>query len=185
MAVLRIRTWGDPALRQPARPVERVTRAHRALIHDMRDTMREAPGVGLAGPQIGVSERIFVFETDDAGRALINPEIMERSAETAEGEEGCLSIPGLYYPVQRRTRVRVAGLDEDGNPLSVDATDFLARVFQHEIDHLDGVLFIDRLGEDHRKEALATLRDRALGLPSRARQGPRGSRPAGGHEEAL
>jgi peptide deformylase len=164
VAILPIRTFGDPALRQKAEPVERVTDLHRKVIADMFDTMRDAPGVGLAGPQVGVLERIFVWEAEDRHGALINPAIIDRSPEQVEGEEGCLSLPGIYYPVSRATHVTVEGLDENGKPIDLEGSELLARIFQHEIDHLDGVLFIDHLDADMRKEALAKLREQALGL---------------------
>ena len=166
MAVLPIRTFGDPALRQRTRPVEKVTDAHAHLARDMIDTMREAPGVGLAGPQVGVLERIFVYEVDDRVGAVVNPVIVERSRETITEEEGCLSLPGLAYPVERAARVRLEGMDERGRPVSLAAEDLLARVFQHEIDHLDGVLFVDRLSEEDRKEAMRALSRQLLGLAS-------------------
>ena len=172
MAILPIRMFGDPALRQRAQEVERVTDLHKRLIADMYETMREAPGVGLAGPQVGVMERIFVWEVEEEHGAVINPVIVSRSNEEEEGDEGCLSLPGIYYPVTRPVAVTVEGLDENGDPVSLDADGLLARVCQHETDHLDGVLFIDRLSEDLRKEALTTLRDRALGLPSSAPRAP-------------
>ncbi|HVF52704.1 MAG TPA: peptide deformylase [Actinomycetota bacterium] len=166
MAVLPIRQWGDPVLRARAREVERVTDGHRRLAADMLDTMRDAPGVGLAGPQVGVSERIFVWELDDEHGVVINPVISVRSAEEIEDEEGCLSMPGLLYPVVRHQGVVVEGIDESGAAIRIDATDLLARIFQHEIDHLDGTLFIDRLEPALKREALAVLRDRALGFAS-------------------
>ena len=166
MARLPIRQFGDPVLRQKATTVERVTESHRRLVADMLETMREAPGVGLAGPQIGVMERVFVWEVEDEYGAVFNPVIVARSDDEIEGEEGCLSLPGLYYPVTRSERVTVEGIDEYGDPVKLDADELLARVCQHEIDHLDGVLFIDHLPEDLRKEALGILRDRALGLPT-------------------
>lgn len=165
MAILEIRTFGDPALRARAAQVEEVTDVHRRLIADMIETMREAPGVGLAAPQVGVLERIFVWEVDDRYGAVINPRVAATSEESEVEEEGCLSIPGLYYPVERPARVRVEGLDENGRPVAFDADELLARVFQHEIDHLDGVLFLDRLPDETRREALARLRAQALGLP--------------------
>jgi peptide deformylase len=164
MAVLPIRTFGDPALRQKAEPVERITDLHHKLIADMFDTMRQAPGVGLAGPQVGVLERIFVWEAEDRHGVLINPMITERSEETVQEEEGCLSLPGIYYPVARASQVTVEGLDENGERVVLEGSDLLARIFQHEIDHLDGVLFIDHLDGDMRKEALAKLREQALGI---------------------
>ena len=165
MAVLPIRDFPDPVLRQRAAEVEEITDVHRRLISDMIDTMREAPGVGLAGPQVGVLERIFVWEVEDEYGAVFNPEIIVRSDEKVVDAEGCLSLPGLTYDVERHYEVTVRGLDENGKPIEIAGEDLLARVFQHEIDHLDGVLFIDHLGEEDRKEALATLRNRALGLP--------------------
>ena len=165
MASLRIREFGDPVLREPARPVEVITDVHRRLVEDMIATMREAPGVGLAGPQVGVLERIFVYEVEDEVGALFNPVIVARSEATISDEEGCLSLPGLLYPVERHREVRVEGLDERGRPVVKDGTDLLARVFQHEIDHLDGVLFVDRLPEELRKKAMRELTGRSLGLP--------------------
>jgi len=166
MAQLPIRQFGDPGLRQRATEVDRITDAHRRLVDDMLETMRAAPGVGLAGPQIGVMERVFVWEVGDEYGAVFNPVIISRSEEEVESEEGCLSLPGLYYPVTRSERVTLEGVDEYGDPVKLDADELLARVCQHEIDHLDGVLFIDHLPEELRKEALGTLRDRALGLPT-------------------
>ena len=163
MAILPIRMFGDPVLRQKARPVERVSDLHRGLVRNMLATMRDAPGVGLAGPQVGVLERIFVWEVEERSGAVINPAIESRSDETVVDEEGCLSLPGLVAPVERSTAVRVTGLDETGSTVTLDAEGLLARVCQHEIDHLDGVLFIDRLSDELRAEALRTLRGQMLG----------------------
>lgn len=164
MAKLPIRRFGDPVLRQKAAEVERVTDAHRRLVADMLETMREAPGVGLAGPQVGVMERVFVWEVEDEFGAVFNPVIVERDGDDIESEEGCLSLPGLYYPVTRSERVVVEGIDENGEPVTIEGDGLLARVCQHEIDHLDGVLFIDHLSEELRREALTILRNEALGL---------------------
>ena len=164
MAILPIRQFGDPVLRQKAKEVVRVTDAHKRLVADMLETMREAPGVGLAGPQIGVLERIFVWEVGDEHGAVFNPVIETVGDDEVEAEEGCLSLPGLYYPVTRPGRVVVRGMDENGDEVTIEADELLARVFQHETDHLDGILFIDHLPEELRKEALGTLRDQALGL---------------------
>jgi peptide deformylase len=166
VATLEIRTFGDPVLRQRAQPIERVTDMHDRLIEDMIETMRVAPGVGLAAPQVGVLERIFVWEVEEEHGAFINPEIVWRSDSLESGDEGCLSIPGLYYPVMRADAVEVRGLDASGDAITMKAEGFLARVCQHEIDHLDGVLFLDRLEEDVRREALRTLREQMLGLAS-------------------
>jgi peptide deformylase len=165
MAVLTIRTFGDPVLRQKARAVDDVDDVHHRLAEDMLETMRVAPGVGLAAPQVGVLERLFTWEVDDEFGTIINPVITKRSRKMYTDEEGCLSLPGLVYPVERHSGVRVEGLDEDGQPVEIDAEEHLARVFQHEIDHLDGVLFIDRLPDDLRREARRLLADQALGLP--------------------
>jgi peptide deformylase len=148
------------------------------LARDMIETMREAPGVGLAGPQVGVLERIFVWEVEDEHGVVINPVMVESSDETVEEEEGCLSLPGLYYPVARAARVVVEGVDETGAPVRLEADGLLARVCQHEMDHLDGVLFIDRLDEETKREALTRLRNEALGLS----QPPA---PQFHHEDAL
>ena len=164
MAILPIRTFGDPVLRTRAAEVGRLTDEHRRLIKDMIDTMRDAPGVGLAAPQVGVLERIFVWEVDDEHGALVDPVIVERSRKMDEDEEGCLSLPGIVFPVVRNAKVTVEALDENGNKVRIQADDLLARVFQHEIDHLDGVLFPDRLPDELRKEALRVLRDQALGI---------------------
>jgi peptide deformylase len=172
VAILRVRTFGDPVLRQRAREVEEITDVHRKLIQDMFDTMRDAPGVGLAGPQVGVMERIFVWEFEDEHGVFVNPTIGKRSRKSEEGEEGCLSLPGIVGPVDRSYEVVVEGIDETGAPISVEASDWVARIFQHEIDHLDGVLFIDHLSEELRREALSTLRDQALGLPTQAKKAP-------------
>jgi peptide deformylase len=172
MAILPIRTFGDPVLRERAREVDKITRVHRRLVKDMIQTMREAPGVGLAAPQVGVLERIFVYEVEDEVGALFNPEIVESSDETETDEEGCLSLPNLVYPVERSARVKIEGVDEKGRPVSIDADELLARVFQHELDHLDGVLFVDRLPEDLKRRALRELTGQTLGLAGVATPGP-------------
>lgn len=170
MATLSIRKFGDPVLRERAREVEEVTDLHRRLVKDMLETMRMAPGVGLASNQVGVLDRIFVWETEDAHGAVINPVITQRSSETFEDVEGCLSIPGVMYPVSRAYRVTVEGIDENGDPVKIEAEEHMARICQHEVDHLDGVLFIDRLTEDRRREALTEIRDQALGLAPQGRR---------------
>jgi peptide deformylase len=166
MANLPIRTFGDPVLRERAHEVEKITRVHRRIIKDMIETMRAAPGVGLAATQVGVLDRIFVWEVEEEHGAIVNPVIVERSDVTATDEEGCLSLPGLNYPVDRAEGVTMQGLDEVGKPISIQADGLLARVFQHEIDHLDGVLFIDHLSDDLRRDALRILREQALGIPA-------------------
>jgi len=151
MAVLKIRTYPDDALRQRAEPVEDPLAPEiQALIDDMVETMIAAPGVGLAAPQVGVSRRLCVIDTSvgeepDRLHVLINPEILESSgSETAE--EGCLSVPGFFTPVKRAGKVRVGFTDREGRRREMEAEGLLARAVQHELDHLDGVLFIDRIG---------------------------------------
>ena len=154
MAVRQIITIEDPILRQRSRKVREFGPELGQLIDDMIETMREAPGVGLAAPQVGVLRRVIVVEVPkdeedpEAGTLLyemVNPEIVKAAREIVEGEEGCLSIPGYVGDVPRHTMVVVRGQDRFGRPVRVRAHGFLARVFQHEIDHLDGVLFIDRV----------------------------------------
>jgi peptide deformylase len=153
MALLEIVTLPDPVLRRKAKPVARFDESLQTLIDDMIETMRAAPGVGLAAPQVGVSERLIVVEyaededDEDAPKKLfvmINPEIKETSDETELGIEGCLSIPGLQGEVERSLELRVKGLTRHGQPMRIKAKGWLARIFQHEIDHLNGVVFTDR-----------------------------------------
>ena len=146
MAVLRILKYGDPALRRRASPVGEVTPEIRVAIADMTETMYDEVGIGLAAPQVGISLRLIVV-ADEEGRdvqALLNPAIVEQGGETT-GEEGCLSIPGVFAPVVRSAWVKVEARDVHGQPLAINARGLRARVLQHEIDHLDGVLFIDRV----------------------------------------
>jgi peptide deformylase len=145
MAVLEVRRYGDPVLRQKARAVAEVTPEIRALIDDMIETMHNEIGVGLAAPQVGIPLRLLVMD-DGKGRAraFVNPAITERRG-AAVAEEGCLSIPGIFADVERSEWVRVEAADEDGKPVALELRGFPARVVQHEIDHLDGVLFVDRL----------------------------------------
>lgn len=173
MAILPIRTLGDPVLRQPAGPVEDFDDALRALAEDMIETMHEAPGVGLAAPQVGRSIRLIVYDIGEGPASLVNPTLSSQEGEQV-GEEGCLSIPGLYFEVRRAMRVTAEGFDTSGRPVRIEAEELLARVLQHEVDHIDGMLFIDRLDEEERKRAMAELRRQELGLaptpldPSRA-----------------
>jgi len=146
MAVLSVRKYGDPVLRRRAKPVEAVTPQIRNVIADMVDTMYDEVGLGLAAPQIGVSLRLMVVAGDEGreARALINPVITEQGGDVT-AEEGCLSIPGIFAPVKRAEWVRLEAQDPEGKPVAITARGLRARVFQHEMDHLDGVLFIDRL----------------------------------------
>jgi peptide deformylase len=144
--ILKVRKYGDPILRRKAPPVTAVTSEVKGLVEDLIETMYDQLGIGLAAPQVGISLRIIVVDDPEAGgaRPLINPGIAERRGQ-AVAEEGCLSIPGIFAPVERAAWVRVEALDRDGRPLSLEADGLLARVIQHEVDHLDGILFIDRL----------------------------------------
>ncbi len=155
MAVRRIYTFADPVLRRKGQPVERIDRATRRLIDDMIDTMRAADGMGLAAPQIGVSQRLFVAELDDEIYVLINPRVVRASAETDVSDEGCLSLPGYRGAVERRVRVTVRGQDRRGKSVTIEAEDLLARCFQHELDHLDGILYTDRMAPDARLRPVA------------------------------
>ena len=157
----QIRQYPDPVLREPARPVSEFSDDLRALVKRMITLMDDANGVGLAGNQVGLVRRVLVYRPDreDAEpRALVNPVIAERSEETATDEEGCLSLGPLRVPVERNLRISVDARDENGEAVHVDAGDLEARILQHEIDHLDGVLTIDRTSPEARREALAALR---------------------------
>jgi peptide deformylase len=162
--ILRIRTLGDPVLREPARPVAEFGPALRTLFDDMVETMVAAPGVGLAGPQVGVSSRLFVFDDGETGPTFMaNPELSDGVGELLE-DEGCLSIPGPYHPTPRFARIRCRGQAIDGTPLEMVGEGLLARIFQHETDHLDGMLYIDRLDDDGRRDVMAQLRRIEMGL---------------------
>ncbi len=157
----QIRQYPEPVLRAPAREVTEFSEDLHALVDRMTRLMDDANGLGLAGNQVGLLRRLLVYRPDreDAeSRALVNPTIVERSEELATDEEGCLSLGPLRVPVERHVRVSVAAQDENGEPVRVDAEDLEARILQHEIDHLDGVLIIDRTSPEARREALAALR---------------------------
>lgn len=168
MAILEIRLVGDPVLRSRAKPVKHVTRSIKELLEDMANTMYESSGVGLAAPQVGVSKRLVVVDAGDGLISLINPEIVRREGSET-GMEGCLSIPGIYGEVERASRVVVEGLGPDGRRKWVEGEGLLARVLQHEIDHLDGILFVDRAMRIFKEEELpAKTKPRILfmGTPS-------------------
>lgn len=144
MAKLKILTQGNPILKKKAKAVKKVTKDHQKLIDNMVETMIVAPGVGLAAPQVGVSERIIVVLVEGQLYCVINPKITKRSGKIA-CYEGCLSVPLVEAPVERFKSICVKGMDKSGKPVTINAEDLLSVVFQHEIDHLDGVLFIDRV----------------------------------------
>ncbi len=148
MSVLNIELLGSEVLRKPAEEVKEIDEELRLLIADMFETMYDAEGIGLAAPQVGLSRRVMVVDVREEGSeplALVNPRIVEASPETDKGEEGCLSIPGISAVVERPARVVVEALDPEGRSLRIEGEGLLARCLQHEIDHLDGILFIDRL----------------------------------------
>jgi peptide deformylase len=146
MAILKVRKYGDPILRRRAAPVREITPEIRRTVEDMIETMYDEIGIGLAAPQVGISLRLMVVSHDKSGeaRALVNPVIAEQGGEVTS-EEGCLSLPGIFAPVTRAEWVRLEAQDLEGHPVSIRGRGLTARVFQHEMDHLDGVLFIDRL----------------------------------------
>jgi peptide deformylase len=161
LALAQIRQYPDPSLRMRAREVEQLDDDLRRLAQRMVGLMQDAHGVGLAATQVGVLRRIFVFQTgDDEPRAVVNPEIVERSEETDTDFEGCLSMQGVSVPVERSVAVTLAGLDPGGAELRLELSELPARVVQHELDHLDGVLILDRTTDEARKGALATIRPR-------------------------
>ncbi|MDP9396195.1 MAG: peptide deformylase [Actinomycetota bacterium] len=158
MAVVPIRLFGDPVLRTPAEPVTDFDKELRVLVKDLTDTMVAAPGAGLAAPQLGVSLRVFTYHVDDELGHLVNPRL-DLSDDEQDGEEGCLSFPGLVYPTKRALRVVAKGFNMYGEPVVLEGSDLLSRCVQHETDHLDGILFIDRLDREARKLALRAIRE--------------------------
>ena len=160
-ALAQVRKFGDPVLKTRARPVERIDDALRAEIEDMGRLMNDALGVGLAATQVGVLHRVLVYRVQQQSpvNALINPEIEWRGKEQEIVEEGCLSLPAVLVDVERPLHVRVRALNEHGEEILIEATGLEARVIQHEIDHLDGVLILDRTTREQRKEAMRALRE--------------------------
>ncbi len=171
MATHPVRLFGDPVLKLPAREVEDLNGSLVGLAESMYETMYEAVGLGLAAPQIGIQRRIFTYDVGEGPHVIVNPEIVESSGEWVYNE-GCLSVPGVNFEIVRPKLVTLRGLGLDGNEVEIEADEVLARLFQHEIDHLNGVLLLDRLEPDERKRALRTLRDRDLAAV------PRGAGPA-------
>ncbi|HWH35674.1 MAG TPA: peptide deformylase [Acidimicrobiales bacterium] len=167
MAPYDIRLVGDPVLRQPATEVTEIDGRLASLAEDMITTMYEAPGIGLAAPQVGVQKRMFVYDIHDetGSHVIINPVIRETRGEWVF-EEGCLSVPDLSWEIVRPAEVHLSAVDLDGNEVSFEASELLARMFLHEVDHLDGVLLLERLDPDQARQAKRTLRDRALAAES-------------------
>jgi peptide deformylase len=158
VTVTPIRIFGDPVLRSAADPVVDFDAELRGLVSDLTDTLLEANGAGLAAPQIGVSLRVFVFDVDDVLGHLINPALHFPDEEEQDGQEGCLSIPGLYYDTKRRMNVVAKGFNSYGDPMQIVGSGMLARCVQHETDHLDGVMFLERLDSETRKQAMKDIR---------------------------
>jgi peptide deformylase len=166
LALAQIRQYPDAALRMEAKPVQEFDDELRRLVERMRALMVDASGVGLAATQLGILQRVFVFDTGEEDEAeiaaLVNPVITERSDESAVDDEGCLSLQGVLAPVERAVRVHIEGKNERGEDVAYDLDDAPARTVQHELDHLDGVLILDRTTPEARREALATLRPRVV-----------------------
>ncbi|MDA2993429.1 MAG: peptide deformylase [Actinomycetota bacterium] len=158
MSIQEIRLFGDPVLTTPALDVVDFDKELRTLVADLTETMIQAPGVGLAAPQIGVGLRVFVWDVDDALGHLINPSL-DLSPELQDGEEGCLSFPALSYQTPRAFRAVAKGFNMYGEAITVEGTELLARCLQHETDHLNGIVFIDRLSQDDRKLAMKEIRE--------------------------
>ena len=158
MSIQEIRYFGDPVLTTPASVVVDFDKELRVLVKDLTDTMLDAPGAGLAAPQIGVPLRVFVWDVDETLGHLINP-TLTLSEEMQEGDEGCLSFPELRYETPRAMRAVAKGFNMFGEPITVEGTEFLARALQHETDHLDGILFIDKLSAEDRKLAMKQIRE--------------------------
>jgi len=163
LAIFPIRTFGDPVLRSSAAAVQVIDESIERLVQDMLETMYAAPGVGLAAPQIGVLKSVAVFDVGEGPNVLINPKIVETSGEWTF-DEGCLSVPERYWPISRPGWARARGLNLDGEDVEYEGDELLGRVLQHELDHLQGILLIERLETRVRKAALRDLRNEGLGL---------------------
>jgi peptide deformylase len=172
MSVQQIRLLGDPVLRTPAETVVTFDKELRTLVKDLWDTMTDAPGAGLAAPQIGVGLRVFTYDVGESAGHLINPTIVDRSDELLLDEEGCLSLPGLSFPLSRHAHVVAHGFNEFGDPVVIEGSEILARCLQHETDHLDGVIFIDKLDPETRKLAMREIREADWGATTVVRDSP-------------
>jgi peptide deformylase len=164
MAPYQIRLFGDPVLKQRAKEITDIDDALVRLTDDMLATMYDAPGVGLAAPQVGVQKRLFVYDWGDGPGVVINPVVRESDGEWTF-EEGCLSVPGLSWDIVRPKSIHVVGVDLDGKDIDFELDEYEARVFQHEFDHLEGVLLLEHLDDDTRRDAMKILRERSLALP--------------------
>lgn len=159
MSIRPIRLFGDPVLRTPAEEVVDFDRELRKLVKDLTETMQNENGAGLAAPQLGVSLRVFAYDVDDMVGHLINPVLEFPDEEEQDGPEGCLSIPGLYFDTKRRLNVVAKGQDMHGEYVQLVGTELMARCIQHETDHLDGIIFVDRLDAETKKEAMKAIRE--------------------------
>jgi peptide deformylase len=159
MAIRDIRIIGDPVLRTPCDPIEAIDDSVRALVADLVETVDQEGRAGLAANQIGVGLRAFSYNIEDEVGYVLNPRIVELSEEAQDGDEGCLSVPGLWFPLRRANYARVVGIDVDGHDIMLEGTELMARCLQHEVDHLDGKLSLDRLDRTVRKKAMQAVRD--------------------------
>jgi peptide deformylase len=179
LSIRPIRLFGDPVLRTAAQPVTDFDKELRTLVADLTDTMLDAPGAGLAAPQIGVGLRVFTWYVEGEVGHLVNPEL-RLSGDTQDGAEGCLSLPGLSMDCVRAQSVVAHGFDMHGEPLVIEGSDLLARAIQHETDHLDGILFIDRLDRESRRAAMKTIRESEwFGTDTQIRISPHATRGLG------
>ena len=179
MSIKPIRLFGDPVLRTPAEPVTDFDAELRRLVADLADTMQDAPGLGLAAPQIGVGLRVFTYYVDDVVGHLVNPDL-DLSTDEETDDEGCLSFPGLAYPTKRSYGVVAKGFDMHGEPVTLEGSGLLARCVQHETDHLDGILFIDRLDREGRRAAMKAIRESEwFGTDTQVRISPHSTRGLG------
>jgi len=162
MAIREIRIIGDPVLRSPCEPITTIDKAVRDLVSDLIETVDQEGRAGLAANQIGVNLRAFSYNIEDEVGCVLNPRIVELSEEHQDGDEGCLSVPGLWFPTRRAEFARVVGMNARGEEIMVEGTGLMARCLQHEVDHLDGKLFLDRLDGAVRKKAMQAVRDLPL-----------------------
>ncbi len=163
VTILPIRTFGDPVLKERVPETKPNKKNLNELVKNLGETMHEAPGVGLAANQVGVLKRIFVYDIDEEVRAVINPKIVWASEETEEDEEGCLSVPEVRVPVKRSTKIKAQITNLEGKTETIEAEGLLARVFQHEIDHLNGKLILDRTSREERKKAIKQINELRMG----------------------
>jgi len=182
VSILDIRVLGDPVLRKPTKPVQKITDELRSLIADMFETMYAAEGIGLAAPQVGRSERVAVVDVEGKKFALINPQIVSTGATSDKAEEGCLSIPDIYGDVERPSQVTIRFIDENGKEHDESGTELLGRCFQHEIDHLDGKLFVDYLSPLKRRSAISKWEKAKEEYPGNIRK-VRTEKPGAHHQD--